>query len=65
MEFLLLHDRFQIRGVKILGNMEGVGMAHFKMIERKAIRLWGKTIGKALPIRMKKMVIINVRIVER
>lgn len=59
-EFLLLNEHVQCRGVKFIGNLEGGSFSHLKKMERKAVRLWGKTIGKTIPLRMKKMVIFNV-----
>ena len=59
-EYLLLHDRVQIRGIKIVGDLSGGGWSHISKLERKAVKLWGKTIGKSIPIRAKKLVVLNV-----
>jgi hypothetical protein len=59
-EFMLLHDRVQIRGIKLLANLEGGSFNHFRNLDRRAMKMWGKTTGKTIPLRLKKMALINV-----
>lgn len=62
-EFMLLHDRVQIRGIKLLANLEGGSFNHFRNLDRRAMKMWGKTTGKTIPLRLKKMALINVPII--
>ena len=57
---MLLSDPVQINGVKLIGNASEASMEHLKAMERRAINLWGETIGKTLPVRQKKICMYNV-----
>jgi len=59
-EVLLLGDPVQISGIKLLGNFDGLGLKHVRAMERRALKLWGQATGKTIPLRMKKICMINV-----
>ena len=55
-----LSDPVQINGVKLIGNASDASMEHLKAMERRAMNLWGETIGKTIPVRQKKICMYNV-----
>jgi len=58
-EVLLLGDPVQISGIKLLGNFDGLQLKHVRAMERRALKLWGQATGKTIPLRMKKICMIN------
>ena len=44
----------------MMGNFEGVSLKHVRSMDRRALKLWGQATGKTIPLRMKKICMLNV-----